>query len=101
VLPSRFDAMPAVVLEALAVGTPVVASDCPGSVRETLHDCPMARLVRPSDPQALAGTIVSALKSINRELQLNQSLDAYLSRFEVKARVRDYEELLEGAESVR
>jgi glycosyltransferase involved in cell wall biosynthesis len=94
VLPSRFDAMPGVVIEALAVGTPVVASDCPGAVREILHDCPIARLVRPSDPQALAETIVSALSSINKELHRGERLDASLRRFEVTARVWDYEQLL-------
>jgi glycosyltransferase involved in cell wall biosynthesis len=94
VLPSRFDAMPVVVIEALAVGTPVVASDCRGAVREILRDCPIARLVQPSNPKALAETIVSALNSANRALQPDEKLDAYLSRFEVKARVRDYEEIL-------
>ena len=97
VLPSRLEGLPLVVLEALAVGTPVVASDCPGAVREILRDCPIARLVQPSDPEALAQTIVSALNSTDRELQPDERLDAYLSRFEVKARVRDYEELLEGS----
>jgi glycosyltransferase involved in cell wall biosynthesis len=91
------EGLPLVVLEALAVGTPVVASDCPGAVREILRDCPIARLVQPSDPEALAQTIVSALNSTNRELQPDERLDAFLSRFEVKARVRDYEELLEGS----
>jgi glycosyltransferase involved in cell wall biosynthesis len=96
VLPSRFEGMPAVVIEALAVGTPVVASDCPGAVREVLRDCPIARLVQPSDSKALAETIVSALNSTNRELHPDERLDAYLSRFEAKARVRDYEQIFEA-----
>jgi glycosyltransferase involved in cell wall biosynthesis len=94
VLPSRFEGMPVVVIEALGVGTPVVASDCPGAVREILGDCTIARLVPPSDPKALAETIVSALNSADRALQPDEKLDAFLSRFEVKARVRDYEEIL-------
>lgn len=96
VLPSRFEGMPNAVIEALAVGTPVVASDCPGAVREILRDCPIARLVPPSDPQALAETIVSALNSTHGELRPHEGLEAYLSRFEVKARVRDYEEILDA-----
>ncbi len=96
VLPSRFEGMPGVVVEALAVGTPVVASDCPGAVREILRDCPIARVVPPSDPKALADAIVTALKSNLREAPTGQELAAYLSRFEVQARVRDYEELLAG-----
>jgi glycosyltransferase involved in cell wall biosynthesis len=96
VLPSRFEGMPSVVIEALAVGTPVVASDCPGAVREILCDCPIARLVQPADPKALAETIVAALHSTNRELHPDKRLEAYLSRFEVKARVRDYEQIFEA-----
>jgi glycosyltransferase involved in cell wall biosynthesis len=96
VLPSRFEGLPLVVLEALAVGTPVVASDCPGALREILRDCPIARLVQPSDPKALAQTIVLALSSTHREVHPEEKLDAYLSRFEVKARVKDYEEILDA-----
>jgi glycosyltransferase involved in cell wall biosynthesis len=96
VLPSRFEGMPSVVIEALAVGTPVVASDCPGAVREILRDCPIARLVPPSDPKALAETIVSALDSASRGSHPDERLDAYLSRFEVEARVRDYEQIFEA-----
>jgi glycosyltransferase involved in cell wall biosynthesis len=96
VLPSRFEGLPLVVLEALAVGTPVVASDCPGAVREILADCPMARLVPPSDPKALAEGVVSAVNLASRDMQPDQRLDAFLSRFDVKAVVRDYEEILDG-----
>ncbi len=94
VLPSRFEGFGLVVMEALAVGTPVVASDCRGSVREILAGCPIARLVRPSDPKALAEGIISAFKTPNSELQSHGELDVFLSRFEVKRVMRDYEELL-------
>jgi glycosyltransferase involved in cell wall biosynthesis len=96
VLPSRFEGMPNVVIEALVVGTPVVASDCPGAVREILRDCPIARLVQPADPEALAQTIVSALNSTSRAMPPGEKLDAYLSRFDVKARVRDYEQIFDA-----
>jgi glycosyltransferase involved in cell wall biosynthesis len=94
VLPSRYEGFGLVVIEALAVGTPVVASDCPGALREILAGCPIARLVRPSDPKALAETIISALKSAGREMQPDQSLDAFLSRFDVRTIIREYEEIL-------
>ncbi len=96
VLPSRYEAFGLVVVEALAVGTPVVASDCPGAVREILGDCPNARLVRPSDPKALAETIVAAVNFARTELQPDQGLGSFLSRFDVKTVMRDYEELLEA-----
>jgi glycosyltransferase involved in cell wall biosynthesis len=96
VLSSRYEAFGLAVIEALAVGTPVVASDCPGAVREILVDCPKARLVPPSDPKALAEGIISALNFASRELQPDQSLEAYLTRFDVETLVRDYEEILGG-----
>jgi glycosyltransferase involved in cell wall biosynthesis len=96
VLPSRYEAFGLVVIEALAVGTPVVASDCPGAVREILADCPIARLVPPSDPNALAEGIVSAVNVAANELQPDERLDAFLSRFDVKTLVRDYEEILKA-----
>ena len=74
----------------------MVASDCPGALREVLGDCPIARLVRPSDPKALAETIVSAVNFASRESQPDQRLDAFLSRFDIKTLIRDYEELLEA-----
>jgi glycosyltransferase involved in cell wall biosynthesis len=95
VLPSRYEGFGLVVIEALAVGTPLVASDCPGALREILADCPVARLVRPSNPEALAETIVAALKSAGREMQPDQSLDPFLSRFDVRTVIGEYEEILD------
>jgi glycosyltransferase involved in cell wall biosynthesis len=95
VLPSLFESFGLVLIEALAVGTPVVASDCPGAVREIIGGCPMARLVPPSDPKALADAIVSSLSSQVWRLDANQSLDVFLSRFDVKNVIREYENILE------
>jgi glycosyltransferase involved in cell wall biosynthesis len=94
VLSSRYEGFGLVAIEALAVGTPVVATDCPGAVREILADCLLARLVPPSDPQALARGIIAALKSARSRLESRQGLDSFLSRFEVKTVLREYEEIL-------
>jgi len=94
VLSSRYEGFGLVAIEALAVGTPVVATDCLGAVREILANCPLARLVPISDPQALAGAIISALRSEKKELQPCWSLDPFLSQFDVKTVLREYEEIL-------
>ena len=94
VLPSRWEGFGLVAIEALAVGTPVLATDCPGAVREILAGCPLAEFVPPSDPQALARGIIAALTSARNGLQPHQGLDSFLSRFDVKSVMREYEEIL-------
>jgi glycosyltransferase involved in cell wall biosynthesis len=61
ILPSRLEGMPNALLEALALGTPAVAADCPGAVREIKDTVGRVDLVAAEDAAALAAGIVSAL----------------------------------------
>jgi glycosyltransferase involved in cell wall biosynthesis len=60
-LSSRSEGMPNVVIEALACGCPVVATDV-GACRELLHDEPATGLVPPGDPAAFAEALRSVLR---------------------------------------
>ncbi len=60
VLPSRWEGLGSVLLEAMALKAPLIASDLP-PVREVLGDRRHARFVDPERPQALAGAIVGVL----------------------------------------
>lgn len=61
-LPSLYDPAPHAPLEALSVGTPVVASDV-GGIPEVVKDKKNGLLVGPNDPKELAGAILKVLKS--------------------------------------
>ena len=58
VMPSRYEGLPNAVLEALACGAPVVATDVPGMAEAAGA---AARMVPAEDPQALAAAILSSL----------------------------------------
>lgn len=60
VLPSRSEGLPNVVLEALCLRVPVVATNV-GSVSDVIVDGETGWIVRPDDPHALAQRIVSVL----------------------------------------
>jgi glycosyltransferase involved in cell wall biosynthesis len=63
VLSSAWEALPTVLIEALAVGTPVVATDCESGPREILRDGRYGTLVRVGDAAGLAKAVAAALST--------------------------------------
>lgn len=61
VLPSRWEGLPTVLIEALYLGAPVVATDCPGGSREILKDGRYGKLVPVDVPLCLAEAIEASL----------------------------------------
>lgn len=61
-LSSRYEGMPTVILEALALGCPVIATDCSEGVRFALADGEHGALVEADDPAALAAALVAHLQ---------------------------------------
>jgi glycosyltransferase involved in cell wall biosynthesis len=94
VLASRYEGLPLVLLEALALGTPVVATDCPGGVREILSDCPMGRLIPALDAQALAEAMIAVYNAGWKRRLQGKSAGKTLSRFSVEQVVGEYERLI-------
>jgi glycosyltransferase involved in cell wall biosynthesis len=64
VLPSLYEGLPCVIMEALACGTPVVCTDCPHGPREILEGGRYGTLVPVGDPAAMAAAIEAALDHI-------------------------------------
>jgi len=60
-LTSRREGLGNVLVEAMALGTPVVATDCEGGVRDLLQDGRLGRLVPVGDARALADAMLATL----------------------------------------
>lgn len=58
---SLYEGLPGVLIEALACGTSVVSTDCPGGVREVLEDGKWGRLAPVGDASALADRICETI----------------------------------------
>ncbi len=76
VLSSRYEGLPTVLVEALAVGAKVVSTDCPSGPREILKNGELGILVEPGNPQALTEGILHALTwEPDREALRRRALD--------------------------
>lgn len=87
VLPSRWEGLPGALIEALACGTPVVATDAPGGSREILEDGKWGKLVPVGDWKAMAEAIIETLRQPvprewlqqrAQEFTIDRSTQAYL-----------------------
>ena len=91
VMSSEWEGLPTALIEALAVGVPIVSTDCPSGPREILRDGAYGRLVPVADPDALAAALSDALaaprQAAPREAwqpyTWDAAIDAYLRVAEV------------------
>lgn len=93
VLASRFEGLPNALLEVLALGVPVVATDCPGGVREIQKSAREIVLVPPEDHEALAAGIVAALSKPPGECPSSRQVAENLGDFDLRHAVREYSQL--------
>jgi len=91
VLSSVWEGLPTVLIEALALGTPIVSTDCPSGPAEILENGKWGKLVPPRDPQAMAEAILQTLEEPRKSLP-----PEVWRRFTVEESVKQYLALISG-----
>jgi len=95
VLPSKFEGLPGVLIQALACGCPVVATDCPGGSAEILDHGHYGRLVPIGDAGAMAGAIEATLDNPPDR----QALKTRAEHYSAETSAKRYAELLTGIQT--
>lgn len=96
-LPSRTEAFPNVIGEALALSVPVVAARCSEGVTEYLDGGRCGLLVPPDDAPALAEALERILTDADLRRQLAHEGASRVEAFDLPHVVRRYEKLIEEA----
>ena len=94
VLSSRYEGLANVIIEALAAGTPVVATDCPNGPKEILDGGRIGPIVPMGDADAMAAAMLDVLDNPPPQSLLSEGLD----RFRSEQVARRYLEVMEIAE---
>jgi glycosyltransferase involved in cell wall biosynthesis len=87
VLSSRWEGLSGVLIEAMALGTPVISTNCPSGPDEILEGGRWGTLVEPGDPGQMAEAIVRTIGSSVRNCAQNHP---GASRFTKEALVKAY-----------
>ncbi|MGL5356431.1 MAG: glycosyltransferase [Cetobacterium sp.] len=90
---SKFEGLPTVLIEALILGTPIVATDCPTGPREILEDGKNGLLVKIGDEQDLSKKILKMIKEPNVRQNCLKEGEKSISRFDGKVVIKELEAL--------
>lgn len=103
VLSSLWEGLPAVIPEAMACGTPVVATDCPSGPAEIITRESEGLLVPPTDSDALADAILRVLSDRKLRKKMRAAGRTRAQAFRAEKVAADYEQLflqiLEGTDA--
>jgi GalNAc-alpha-(1->4)-GalNAc-alpha-(1->3)-diNAcBac-PP-undecaprenol alpha-1,4-N-acetyl-D-galactosaminyltransferase len=95
VLSSRYEGFPNVLLEALANGLPVVATDCPSGPREILRGGQFGLLVPCEDPEALADGLRRLATDVDLRLRLSAGAPLAIAPYALSRVVGEWEALFQ------
>jgi glycosyltransferase involved in cell wall biosynthesis len=93
VLSSRYEGQPVALLEAMALGLPVISTDCPHGPREITKEGRYGLLVPPDNVAALAEATYTLLNSAKQRAALSAAAATRVEEYDV-SQVRSFEDLL-------
>ncbi len=89
VLSSYREGLPTVIIESIAVGTPVVSTDCPNGPAEILANGKYGELVAVGDSQAIANAILKVLSGESKSVD-----SSWLEQFTLATSTQNYLQLI-------
>jgi glycosyltransferase involved in cell wall biosynthesis len=95
VLCSRYEGWPNVLVEAMACGCPVIATDCPTGPREIMGDNKYGLLVPVDDPEALAHSVEKLLTDESRRAYFQEQARKRAQDFDLEQIGLKYVSLLQ------
>jgi GalNAc-alpha-(1->4)-GalNAc-alpha-(1->3)-diNAcBac-PP-undecaprenol alpha-1,4-N-acetyl-D-galactosaminyltransferase len=97
VLPSRFEGFPNALLEAMAMGVPSIASDCPTGPRHIVRDGVDALLIPDGQSEAIAVALRRLLGDSAERVRLGDTARAVVDRFGVDRIVGEWDAVVNAA----
>ena len=90
VLPSRFEGLPGVLIQAMASGAAAIAADCPFGPSEVIRSGKNGILVPPKDPRALADELLTLLQDDTGRRALGEAARTSAQRYTLEATMPNY-----------